>query len=211
MSEPDPRPLAPDEYAPRERGPVLLQVRPRRIVWIAGAAASVTLATAVVVGVLLKASGGDGITFQTFDQVGIIGVGVLMAAAMMTAALPRLRVYESGVAVRNIAGEKFYPWPLVQRIAFPPGSPWAQLLLPEDEATPVLAVQAMDRGRAVRAMQELRALHARFGPAPLVRPEGAPPVVTEDPDRPLGRLEIIDRRMAEKGKGRGRRGARGRD
>lgn len=201
--------MAPDEWKPRDRGAVLLQVRPRRMVWIAGAAAFVTLATAVVVGVLLKASGDAGINFRTFDQVGIIGVGALMAAAMMTAALPRLRVYESGVAVRNIAGEKFYPWPLVQRITFPAGSPWAQLLLPDDEATPVLAVQAMDRGRAVRAMNELRELHARYGPAPMVRPEGAPPPVVEDPDRPLGRLEIIDRRLAEKGgKGRGRRGAR---
>lgn len=209
MTGPDPRPMAPDEWRPRDRGAVLLQVRPRRMVWIAGAAAFVTLATAVVVGILLKASGDAGITFRTFDQVGIIGVGALMAAAMMTAALPRLRVYETGLAVRNIAGEKFYPWPLVQRITFPPGSPWAQLLLPDDEATPVLAVQAMDRGRAVRAMNELRDLHARFGPAPMVRPAGAPPPVVEDPDRPLGRLEIIDRRLAEKGgKGRGRRGGR---
>lgn len=206
MTGPEPRPLAPDEWTPQDRGPVLLQVRPRRMVWIAGAAAFVTLSTAVVVGVLLKASGGDGINFQTFDQVGIIGVGVLMAAAMMTAALPRLRVHRTGVAVRNIAGEKFYPWPLVQRVAFPPGSPWAQLMLPDDEATPVLALQAMDRGRAVRAMTELRALHAQYGPAPMVRPQGAPPPVVPDPDRPLGRLEIIDRQLAEKGKGRGRRG-----
>lgn len=210
MTGPDPRPLAPDEWGPGERGPVLLQVRPRRIVWISGTAAVVTLGTAVTAGVLLRASGDDGINFQTFDQVGIAGVGLLLALAMMTAALPRLRVHESGVAVRNIIGEKFYPWPLVQRIAFPPGSPWAQLMLPDDEATPVLAVQAMDRGRAVRAMTELRALHARYGPAPMVRPAGARPLVEEDPDRPLGRLEIIDRELAARNGGKSKRGGRGR-
>jgi hypothetical protein len=67
-------------------------------------------------------------------------------------------------------------------------------MMPDDEVKPVMAIQAMDRGRAVKALEEVRALQATYAPPPPVPP--APRTPTQDPPRPLGRLEIIDREKA---------------
>ena len=55
------------------------------------------------------AATGDGVEFRVADQVGLIGVGVLIAAGIMTAARPRLRVDATGLWVRNVLGEAFFP------------------------------------------------------------------------------------------------------
>ena len=83
----------------------------------------------------------------------------------MTAARPRLRVDRTGLWIRNVFGEPFTPWQLVVRVAYPQGAPWAQLMMPDDEVKPVMAIQAMDRGRAVQALEEVRALQATVRPA----------------------------------------------
>ena len=86
------------------------------------------------------------------DQIGIIGIGLILAGLIMTAARPRLRVDRNGLWIRNVVGESFIPWQLVVRIAFPQGANWAQLIMPDDETKPLMAIQAMDKGRAVAAL-----------------------------------------------------------
>ena len=110
----------------------------------------------------------------------------------MTTARPRLRATEAGVWVRNVLGDKFFAWSMVIRVGYPPNAPWAQLQLPDDEIHPVMAIQSLDRGRAVRALEEVRVLHDRFAP-PDSRPRPMA-VAVEDAAfaRPLGRLEMID-------------------
>lgn len=171
--------------------PVLFQVRPRKITILAAIAAVVVVVVSVVAGLLLK-DVNEGVSFRTTDQIGTIGIGVVLAAAIMTTARPRLRATESGLWVRNVLGDKFFPWTMVIRVAYPPNAPWAQLQLPDDEIHPVMAIQSMDRGRAVRALEEVRRLHDRFAP-PESRPR-AMAVTVEDAAyaRPLGRLEKID-------------------
>ena len=66
------------------------------------------------------------------------------------------------------------------------------LQLPDDEIHPVMAIQSLDRGRAVHALQEVRRLHDTYAP-----PESRPhPMAVDVEDaayaRPLGRLEKID-------------------
>jgi hypothetical protein len=191
--------------------PILLQVRPRRITIYAAISASLVVAGMVVIGLLLLNSN-EGVAFRTSDQVGLIGIGLILGGLIMTAARPRLRADKNGLWVRNILGEEFTPWSLVLRIAYPQGAPWAQLNMPDDEVKPVMAIQGMDRGRAVQALEAVRALQAKYGPPP---PEPAPRVaptgvsgVDDDAHRdvllgdssnlrrPLGRLEIIDREKA---------------
>ena len=171
--------------------PVLFQVRPRKITILAAIAAVVVVVVSVVAGLLLK-DVNEGVSFRTTDQIGTIGIGVVLAAAIMTTARPRLRATESGLWVRNVLGDKFFPWMMVIRVAYPPNAPWAQLQLPDDEIHPVMAIQSLDRGRAVRALEEVRRLHDRFAP-PESRPR-AMAVTVEDAAyaRPLGRLEKID-------------------
>jgi hypothetical protein len=47
----------------------------------------------------------------------------------------------------------------VLSVSFPDGASWARLELPDDEYQAVMAVQAVDRGRAVEAVRALRKLH----------------------------------------------------
>lgn len=188
----------------RDQAPILLQVRPRKITLIAGVCATAVFAVMFVIGLLLKQSD-TGVPFRTADQIGLIGIGALMAGVILTAARPRLRVDEHGVWVRNVFGERFFEWALVHRIAFPPGAPWAQLILADDEASPIMALQAMDRARAVTALQRLRALFDQYAPKPPeVSAEAHAALLEaerrerEEPNRPLGRLELIDRAYAPK-------------
>jgi hypothetical protein len=174
--------------------PILLQVRPRKITILASIAASLVVGSMIVIGLLLRNSN-EGVSFRVADQIGLIGIGLVLGGMIMTVARPRLRADQNGLWVRNVFGEMFVPWPLVMRVAFPPGSPWAQLLMPDDEIKTVMAIQAMDRGRAVRALEQLRALHDRYAPPPPV-PAVGPAPAAPDPQRPLGRLEIIDRQKA---------------
>lgn len=185
--------------------PVLLQVRPHRIVSYATVATVVVVGAMVTVGILLRSSD-DGVSFRTADQVGLIGIGLLMGALIMVAAArPRLRVDEAGLQVRNMVGHRDIPWQLVHRIAFPEGAQWPVLMLADDETYPVVAIQAMDRQRAVGAMRSVRALFDRFAVNP---PTPTPEAVRsrdaelrrQEMDRPLGRLELIDLRRARKAK-----------
>ena len=189
---------APEPAAERTPGtPVLLQVRPRRITILASIAATLVIGSMVVIGLLLRDTN-EGVTFTVNDQIGLIGIGLVLGAAIMTAARPRLRADENGMSVRNVFGETFVPWSLVLRVAFPSGAHWAELQMPDDEVKAVMAIQAMDRGRAVTALERLRALHERYAPPPPVpsAPAERTGPTEQDPQRPLGRLEIIDRQKA---------------
>ena len=192
--DPDVRPGGGDPATPG-RSPVLFQVRPRRITILAVVAATVVVLAMVVVSVLLLQSE-EGVSFRVADQIGIIGIGLVLAGLILTAARPRLRVDATGVRVRNVLAEQFVPWSLILRIGYPQGSPWAQLVMPDDEVKPVMAIQAMDRSRAVAALETVRALQAKYGPPPPQPPPSSRPRPEDDLARPLGRLEIIDREKA---------------
>lgn len=133
-------------------------MRPRKVRLVAGLAAA---ALVVTFSLLALALSGDatGVYFRVADQVSMVLLGMLLAGGVLMLTRPRLRVDEAGVAVRNILGERTFPWPLVQSVSFPDGAPWARLELPDDEYAPVMAIQATDGDRAVQALRRLRALH----------------------------------------------------
>jgi hypothetical protein len=188
--------------AAQPNGPVV--IRPRRIAVYGAVAAVAVLATMIVLGLLLDS---DGVPLRMVDKIGFMSVGVAGAAAIMLVARPRIVADETGMTVRNVLGDAFLPWPVVLKIAFPPGAHWAQAVLADDETHPLMAIQAMDRDRAVEALRAIRALHARYAPAaPTPSPEAlerarrrAIAEAAAAAARPLGRLEQIDRRMAEQG------------
>jgi hypothetical protein len=173
---------------------------------ICSISAAVVLAVMIVVGLLLLHSTGDGVYFRVADQIGLIGIGVVVAGGIMTGARPRLRVDSAGLWVRNVLGEAFFDWAVVVRVAFPEGVHWAQLLLADDERYPVMAIQSMDRERAVVALRQVRELMSRYAPpAPVLSPEAEEAArrreqeeIARAAERPLGRLEEIDRKKAAK-------------
>jgi hypothetical protein len=61
-------------------------------------------------------------------------------------------------------GYKVIPWPDVVDVSFPLGARWARVDLPDYEYTPVMAIQAVDKDRAVEAMDRVRELIVRYRP-----------------------------------------------
>ena len=142
-----------------------VEVRPHLMPRFAWIAAVVIAAAHVVVGVLLKVKS-TGVLFRTADQVAIIGIGLIIAGGALLFTRPRLRVGAPGVAVRNLLGERLIPWSEVVGVSFPASKRFARVDLPGDEYIPVMAIQAVDKERAVAAMDEVRLLVARYRPPP---------------------------------------------
>ncbi len=140
-----------------------LEVRPHLTPYFAYGAATLIVAVHVTVGVLLKISS-TGVLFRTADQVAIALLGVVIAGAILLFARPRLRVGAPGVAVRNLFGYRLIPWSDLVGVTFPPGARWARVDLPDDEYVPVMAIQAVDKERAVAAMDDVRDLMVRYRP-----------------------------------------------
>ena len=55
-------------------------------------------------------------------------------------------------------------------MSFRTGARWARMDLPDDEYIPVMAIQAVDKGRAVDAMDTVRALTDQVPSRPQRRP-----------------------------------------
>jgi hypothetical protein len=138
-----------------------LTVRPHLTPYFAYAAAFVIAAAHIAVGFLLKV-GSSGVIFQTADQVGIALVGVVIAAVVLMFARPRLRVGPAGLSVRNLVNDKLIPWPDVVGVSFPQGARWARVDLPDDEYIPLMAIQAVDKDRAVTAMENVRVMLDKY-------------------------------------------------
>lgn len=140
-----------------------LQVRPHLTPYFAYAAAFVIVAVSIVLGALLRTRS-TGVVFRTDDQVAIAGLGIVIGAAVLLFARPRLRVGPAGLGVRNMLGERIIAWSDVVDVSFPPGARWARVDLPDYEYVDVLAIQAVDKERAVAAMDGVRQLLARYRP-----------------------------------------------
>ncbi|OBG89817.1 hypothetical protein A5699_01440 [Mycobacterium sp. E802] len=140
-----------------------VDIRPYRTPLFAYGAALIIFAAHVAVGVLLKV-GSTGVVFQTSDQVAIALLGAIIACVVLMFARPRLRVGPAGMAVRNLVSFKVIPWSEVVGVEFPAGARWARLDLPDDEYIPLMAIQAIDKERAVAAMDDVRELIERYRP-----------------------------------------------
>jgi Bacterial PH domain len=127
------------------------------------AAAFLIAVSLIVVGLLLKMTS-SGVIFQTSDQVAMAVLGLIIAGGVLLFARPRLRVGPQGISVRNLLGDRLVPWSEVVGVSFPAGHRWARVDLPDDEYIPVMAIQAVDKDRAVDAMDTVRSLLARYRP-----------------------------------------------
>ena len=141
-------------------GAGLVRLRPHRIRVTCWALAAALVALFTVVSTALRGPTGDGSAmFQRGDQAAMIGLGLLGAFLILLFARPRVEADIRGIRVRNVIGSYDLPWAVVRAVRFDRGSAWANLELQDDELVPVLALQAVDRERAVDGVRALRALH----------------------------------------------------
>ncbi len=139
------------------------QLRPHLTPYFAYAGAFILVAVHVAIGLLLKIKS-SGVIFQTADQVAMAGLGVVLAGLVLLFARPRLRVGSAGLSVRNLLGDRLVPWSAVVDVSFPVGARWARIDLPDDEYIPLMAIQSVDKERAVDAMETVRSLLSRYRP-----------------------------------------------
>ncbi|BBZ14100.1 PH domain-containing protein [Mycobacterium branderi] len=137
------------------------EVRPHLTPYFAYTAAFVIAAAHIAVGLMLKIRS-SGVIFQTADQVAMAVLGLVLAGLVLLFARPRLRVGPAGLSVRNLLGYRMVPWSEVVGVSFPAGARWARIDLPDDEYIPLMAIQAVDKDRAVDAMETVRTLMARY-------------------------------------------------
>ncbi|MBD8505262.1 PH domain-containing protein [Hoyosella sp. G463] len=135
--------------------------RPLKMPWMGIAVAILVFSIFVVLTVLLGTSD-TGISFRPEDKVAMIVIGAALSSVFLLLTRPRLRVGSDGVGVRNFFSERVIPWGEVRSVRLRPGGGWARLELPDDEYIPLVAVQATDGERAIRALEEYYRLEARF-------------------------------------------------
>ncbi len=135
-----------------------LEVRPRRLTYVCRAVAALVLVVFAVLALLLPAGSGGGQVFGPADQIAFFGVGVLLAAVVLGFTRARVRADEKGVWVRNVLGDRHFPWGVVVSVDLPENAPWAQLELHDDETVALLAIQSNDGDAAVDAVLALRKL-----------------------------------------------------
>lgn len=134
-------------------------IRPFRALWASSVLAVVLVVVFAVVGALLRGSN-TGVIFEASDQIAMAGIGVLLGLGALLFATSRVRADAEGIEVRNIfLLTRRYSWLDVIGVSFPDGASFARLELPDDEYIGVLAIQAVDRDRAVEAVRTLRRLH----------------------------------------------------
>lgn len=171
-----------------------LVIRPFRMRILAFIAAGAVMVSAIWIGMRLADEETYNVPFRLADQIALIGLGTLLAIAILLTARPSIVADATGVRVRNMMSTKHFDWQIIYRAAYPKGAPWAQLILADDESYPMMAIQDMDRARAVASMTALRAMldtHAPNRPEPSPQSKAAheAAALRAQMDRPRGRLE----------------------
>ena len=157
---------------PPETAPRPVSAVPRRLRLMTALMAGALVIAMTVVAVLLKSSTTGVVAFHTSDQVAMVGLGLALGAGVLLVGRSRVDADADGVRVRNVVVNHEVPWSAVRAVRFDQHSPWATLLLTNDDELAVSAVQAADGQRALVAVRGLRALLADH--------QARHPVVRED-------------------------------
>jgi hypothetical protein len=136
----------------------------------------------VVVGVMLfaaltlKTSSTGVVRFGIADQFAIGGLGLILGVGLLALGRSRVDADADGIRFRNIALGHELPWTVVRAVAFERKSPWASLVLRNGDEVALLAIQAVDKQHALRAVEGLRDLLA----AAQAKEPARPPLLYDD-------------------------------
>ncbi|GAA4749533.1 hypothetical protein GCM10023328_35210 [Modestobacter marinus] len=154
---------------PADPTPRPVSAVPRRLRIITALMAAGLVLVMSIVALLLKESTTGVVSFHTSDQVAMVGLGLAMGAGVLLLGRSRVDADDSGVRIRNVVINHEVPWSAVRAVRFDQHSPWASLLLSNDDEVAIGAVQAADGERALAAVRGLRALladHQARNPVP---------------------------------------------
>jgi len=144
--------------------PEVVQSRPVKLTRVCWALVVLVMAVFSAVAVALGAGPPGEASFRLPDQLAMVGLGVLLSLAMLLFTRARVRGDLAGVRVRNVLGERFFPWEVVREVRLDDGAPWASLELQDDDTVSLLGAQSNDGERTIEVVLALRAqLRARSG------------------------------------------------
>ncbi len=135
----------------------------------------VVVAVMVAVAAGLKETTNTVVTYRTSDSIAMLGLGLVLGAGILFLSRSRVDADAAGVRVRNVVVHHQLPWSAVRAVRFERTSAWASLLLENGDEIALVAVQAVDKEHAVRAVEGLRALREQARaddpvPPPLLYP-----------------------------------------
>ncbi|NYH54319.1 hypothetical protein HNR06_003908 [Nocardiopsis arvandica] len=126
--------------------------RPRSVRWVAYGLALLIVATLTVLAVIMPGEWGP------MDRFLMVGMGLVIAAALHLLARPRLVAAEEGVTVVNSIRTHVLSWAEVVDIRMPAGEPWPSVDLSDGTTLAVMGIQSADGELARRGLAEFRAL-----------------------------------------------------
>lgn len=132
--------------------------------------AVVVLAVMIGVALSLPSTTNTVVNYGVVDQIGIAGIGVLLAVGIVLLGRFRVDADADGVRVHNLLVHHDYPWQAVREVRFDRKSSWGALGLENGDEVSLLGLQAADGESTVRAVEGLRALHAAARAKDPVRP-----------------------------------------
>jgi len=100
------------------------------------------------------------VDYGVVDQFAMLGLGLVLAAGLLWLGRSRVDADAEGIRWRNVAIAQELPWSAVRAVRFDRKSSWASLLLRNHDEVALFAIQAVDKERAVAAVEGLRALLA---------------------------------------------------
>jgi hypothetical protein len=132
--------------------------------------AAVVVVVMLFVALSLPGTTNTVVAYGPADQFAMAGIGLVLAAGLLWLGRSRLDADAVGIRWRNVAITHALPWSAVRAVRFDRKSSWATLLLRNDDEVALFAVQAVDKERAVVAVEGLRALLAAAHAQEPVRP-----------------------------------------
>lgn len=132
--------------------------RPVRLTRVCWALVVLVMAVFTTVAVALGAGPQGEASFRLPDQIAMVGLGVLLSLAALSLTRARVVADAEGIRVRNVLGERTFPWQVVREVRLDDGAPWASLELQDDDTVALLGVQTNDGERSVQTVLDLRAL-----------------------------------------------------
>lgn len=139
-------------------GPGPVVSRPVRLTKVCWGLVVLVMAVFTAVAVALGAGPQGEASFRLPDQVAMVGLGVLLSLAALSLTRARVVADVHGIRVRNVLGERTFPWQVVREVRLDDGAPWASLELQDDDTVALLGVQTNDGERSVQTVLDLRAL-----------------------------------------------------
>lgn len=134
--------------------------RPLKLTRVCWGVVVLVMVVFTAVAVLLGGGPEGDAQFRLPDQIAMVLLGALVSCGVLSLTRARVTADAAGVRVRNVVGERLFPWQVIRAVRLDDGASWASLDLQDDDTVALLGIQSNDGERAVDTVLALRRLLA---------------------------------------------------